>query len=98
MSKAVKRTTTDKRIRGRALQARRLRVWSNDPHCKDCRALVEFPHGFELDHEQALVNGGEDTDENCAVRCLSCHERKTARDLGYKERVTIGADGWPVGI
>ena len=95
MPKAAKAHTTDKRLRGRALQARRLRVWAKDPHCTDCRALVQHPDGYELDHVVALVNGGDDTDENCAVRCHGCHERKTLKDLGHREVTEIGADGLP---
>ena len=88
--------SADRRITGRKLQARRLRIWSRDPHCVDCGALTSHPDGYELDHVIALVNGGDDTDGNCAVRCVSCHERKTRRDLGQRERVTVGVDGWPV--
>ena len=87
-----------RRITGRKLQARRLRVWSRDPHCTDCGELTSYPHGFELDHDVALVNGGSDTEANCKVRCLPCHEAKTRRDLGQRERVEIGADGWPVDV
>lgn len=74
-------TRSERRITGRQLQARRLRIWAQDPHCADCRQLVDYPDGFELDHEVALVNGGADTDDNCRVRCHACHEAKTARDL-----------------
>ena len=98
MPKAARAHTTDKRIRGRALQARRLRVWAKDPHCADCRALVQHPDGYELDHVVALVNGGDDTDENCQVLCIgpgSCHERKTAKDMGHREATEIGRDGLP---
>ena len=38
----------DGRLRGRKLQAARLRIWSADPHCARCRKLVAYPHGFEL--------------------------------------------------
>jgi len=75
-------TRSEQRMTGRRLQARRLRIWSRDPRCRDCRTLTEYPHGFELDHEVPLAAGGEDSDENCAVRCPSCHERKTRRDMG----------------
>ena len=70
---------------GRALQERRLRIWSQDPHCAGCGRLVAM-HEFELDHKVALVNGGADTDENCQVLCIvepdACHHRKTQADLG----------------
>lgn len=79
-------TPSDQRMAGRALQARRLRLWAADPHCVDCRELTRYPDGFELDHEVALVNGGTDTDENCRVRCLPCHEAKTKRDMAEAGR------------
>ena len=74
-------TLSGKRITGRALQARRLRIWSENPYCVDCGALTGYPGGFELDHIVALVNGGQDVDSNCAVRCLACHAVKTAMDM-----------------
>ncbi len=73
----------DRRITGRALQERRLRIWSRDPHCANCGRLVAM-HQFELDHKVALVNGGADEDGNCQVRCAGpagCHAHKTTTDL-----------------
>lgn len=94
----------DGRIRGRALQARRLKVWSRDPRCAMCRKLCEFnaesDRGFQLDHKVPLFKGGPDTIENCQVLCVGpggCHEKKTADDLGYLTPVRIDEDGWPVG-
>lgn len=78
----------DRRITGRALQERRLRIWSRDPHCAGCGRLVSM-HQFELDHKVALVNGGADVDENCQVLCTGpdgCHHRKTQVDLGRARR------------
>lgn len=90
--------TEPKRIRGRKLQARRLAVWARDPRCASCRRLTQYPAGFELDHIQALENGGPDTEDNVQVLCVGengCHARKTAADLGYTFRARVGADGWP---
>lgn len=79
-------TPSQHRITGRRLQSRRLRVWAKDPHCAECRQLVAYPDGFHLDHVVALVNGGQDTDENTQVLCLACHDAKTRRDLGQCAR------------
>lgn len=73
--------TADTRMTGRALQARRLRLWAADPHCLKCRRLIAM-HEFELDHETPLFKGGADMDENCQVLCHDCHAAKTATDLG----------------
>lgn len=97
---------TDGRLRGRKLQAARLRIWSADPHCARCRKLVAFPHGFELDHIKALHTAGPDedinADSNMQVLCIErtesgtktgCHVDKTAQDCGYKERAKFDAQG-----
>lgn len=84
----------DRRMTGRALQERRLRLWSSNPHCVGCGALTVFPYGFELDHKVPLFQGGADTDENCQILCVyqdelgrkaGCHATKTAVDLGFKK-------------
>jgi 5-methylcytosine-specific restriction protein A len=85
--------TEPSRIRGRALQARRARLWSANPCCAHCQRLTEFPSGFELDHIVSLYKDGDDTDENCQVLCHECHELKTQSDMGYTERTTFDDNG-----
>lgn len=94
----AKYDSTDGRIRGRKLQARRLRLWSKDPRCARCGTLTDYPDGFELDHKVPLFKGGADVDENCQVLCNRnlCHEVKTNDDLGRKNVVAIDITGWPV--
>ena len=65
---------------------RRLKLWTNDPHCQSCGRLVDYPWGFELDHIVPLSQGGPDTEDNCQVLCVwvdetgkkrGCHVDKT---------------------
>ena len=63
------------------------------PHCARCRALVAYPHGFELDHITALHKDGSNDDDNMQVLCPPCHQVKTAQDMGYKERAKFDAQG-----
>lgn len=81
--------TNERRITGRRLQNRRLSMWTKDPHCAGCGRVVEYPHGFELDHKVPLSQGGQDTEDNCQLLCvhyeirsgravkLGCHADKT---------------------
>jgi 5-methylcytosine-specific restriction endonuclease McrA len=87
---------TIERIRGRALQAQRQRVWLRDPRCARCGIVTTFPSGFEMDHIKALTNGGTNDDSNMQVLHHECHEAKTNEDLGYKPKVAIGDDGFPI--
>ena len=83
----------DGRLRGRKLQAARLRIWSADPHCARCRKLVAYPHGFELDHITALHKDGSNDDENMQVLCPPCHVMKSAEDMGYAKRAQFDSSG-----
>ncbi|WP_217483344.1 HNH endonuclease [Achromobacter kerstersii] len=92
---AVAPTPSAKRMTGRRLQDRRLRIWSADPHCAHCGRLTMFPGGFELDHKVGLFDGGADSDENTQVLCVyraddgpktGCHDLKTRADLGYRSK------------
>ena len=92
---------SDGRLRGRKLQAARLRIWGNNPHCARCGMLVAFPHGFELDHITALHKEGSNDDDNMQVLCVEvkdgvkvgCHIDKTAEDMGYTKRAQFDAQG-----
>jgi len=80
------------RIRGRALQRLRHRLLSASPICVRCRTAL----ATEVDHILALANGGGNEDDNLQCLCAGCHELKTLEDLGQKQRMDIGEDGWPV--
>ena len=88
---------TIERLRGRALQRQRERVWLRDQGlCARCGLITTFPSGFELDHRVALANEGTNDDDNMQVLHHECHEAKTNEDLGYKPKIAIGVDGFPI--
>lgn len=91
---AIQRPTavSVKRLTGRALQRRRLELWTADPCCAKCGRVVEYPVGFELDHRLALEHGGGDSEDNWQLLCIyveyidgqrvktGCHVDKTATE------------------
>lgn len=90
----AKYDNNDGRLRGRKLQARRLRVWKANPHCAICKRLVGYPDGFQLDHIKAVHKHGENLDDSAVqVLCHPCHDKKTIRDMGYQERVEFDNEG-----
>lgn len=85
---------SDGRLRGRKLQDRRLRKWTQAQGCcAMCKKLTNYPDGFQLDHIKAIVNGGADDEEQTQVLCLPCHDKKTMKDMGYRERVEFDKEG-----
>lgn len=85
----------DKRLRGRAGVERRRRWLEAHPLCVECQKAGKVTAATTPDHIVALVNGGEDTEANLQSLCDEHHRQKTARDLGYRLKPTIGPDGWP---
>ena len=84
------------RLRGRAGQEARRRRADQHPLCVACLAQGLVTPTVEIDHVLALKDGGTDTDDNVQGLCAGCHAAKTARDMGYRQRIEIGLDGWPV--
>lgn len=85
------------RVRGRKLQERRSLWFAIHPLCVACEAAGRIKAAEQLDHIQALTNGGKDDETNLQGLCKECHKAKTAIDLRHAARVFIGIDGWPVG-
>lgn len=74
ISMAARFDDSDGRLRGRALQARRLRKWTEAGGlCATCGGLTEYPKGFELDHRVPLFKGGPDTEDNLQILCIEDH-------------------------
>jgi 5-methylcytosine-specific restriction protein A len=85
------------RLRGRALQTARLRIWTAAPHCAMCGRLVAYPAGFELDHIVGVAHHESSNDDaNMQVLCV---DKVDGRDVGCHaakssaERVRMGARG-----
>ena len=47
--------------------------------CDHCTKLLEAT--FQIDHVQALQDGGRDHVLNCVALCVSCHAKKTCREV-----------------
>lgn len=84
------------RLRGRAGIAQRKRRLTAEPTCRICRSKGIIVAATRVDHIVALVNGGTDDDSNVQSLCEPCHEAKTRVDLGQRQQVAIGLDGWPL--
>jgi len=84
------------RIRGRKLQAIRNRVLQANPLCVECAKQGRVTAATQVDHIIALVNeGNEDAydDSNRQALCDECHEAKTRKDLGQRERTKFDSIG-----
>lgn len=62
-----------------------------------CGKLVDLAYNsrdpFELDHIEMVSKSKDNSDENLQVLCIECHVKKTAQDMGYKERVEFDTSG-----
>lgn len=66
--------------------------------CQYCLDEGRTRQATEVDHVIPKAKGGEDTMENCASACQSCHAAKTARENGKlppRQLRRVGLDGYP---
>lgn len=88
---------SSERIRGRKGQElRRRRLLRTNWLCEMCQAKGIIRIADEVDHIQPLDHGGEDIDSNTRNLCREHHLEVTAEQFGYRKRVTIGTDGYPI--
>lgn len=63
----------------------RLRVFDRyDGRCYICTRKIRAGEYWETDHVKALINGGENREQNLAPACCNCCKPKTARDQAEK--------------
>jgi 5-methylcytosine-specific restriction enzyme A len=66
----------------------RLRVFDRDRgHCDCCSRKIAAGEAWEADHLIAIINGGENRENNLRVLCKWCHDAKTKLDVGEKASV-----------
>ena len=87
--------STNKRIRGSALQKLRREFFRHSPLCVHCYERGLIRAAKEVDHIIALCNGGTDTPDNRQGLCIECHSEKTRKDRGLST-IATGLDGWPI--
>ena len=94
------RDNTPGRTRGRKLQAMRAAAFQRNPLChgpdSECEKLGRVRVWVTRDHIDPLHKQGPDVESNCQYLCAECDYSKTNRDLGRRDKVAIGVDGWPV--
>jgi 5-methylcytosine-specific restriction endonuclease McrA len=61
-----------------------------------CEAKGGVTAAQVLDHRIPLAKGGADDETNFQSLCKLCHDRKSNDDRGFRNRPTVGLDGWPV--
>lgn len=85
------------RLRGHAgVAQRKRRLLRSNYLCEHCKAKGRMRRADVVDHIVPLALGGPDTDENTRNLCNPCHVAAGAEQFGYRKRVEIGLDGWPI--
>jgi 5-methylcytosine-specific restriction protein A len=68
------------RIRGRALQLLRARLFARSPWCVECLKQGKHTRPTIRDHVIPLAEGGRDDASNEQALCGDCSDRKTAEE------------------
>ncbi len=85
------------RLRGhKGVAQRKRRMLRTNWLCEHCQAKGLMRKADVVDHVVPLAHGGPDTDDNTRNLCGPCYIEATADHFGYKKRLEIGLDGWPV--
>lgn len=85
------------RLRGHAgVAQRKRRMLRSNYLCEHCQARGIIRKADVVDHIQPLALGGSDEDENCRNLCLEHHQSATATQFGFRKKVRISVDGWPI--
>lgn len=86
------------RLRGRALQDLRAKMFARDPLCAHCRLQGRTRKWDELDHIKPLHKGGTDDEHNLQGLCYECHGIKTALDMASETSTSNSFEKSPGGV
>jgi len=65
----------------------RIRIWDRaNGHCTICTRKIRAGEAWQADHTVALINGGENREQNLRLVCGYCHKGKTAEDVAEKAK------------
>lgn len=85
------------RLRGRAgVEQRKRRLKRTNYLCEMCSAKGRTTIATVVDHIKPLALGGTDEDDNCRNLCHEHHRDVSAEQFGFRKKVRIGLDGFPV--
>lgn len=74
-------TPFDKELRRALTPKRRAELFSKQGgKCQNCKRKIRPGERWDLDHRVALINQGNNDEENLQVLCQNCHAAKTPRD------------------
>jgi 5-methylcytosine-specific restriction enzyme A len=98
-------SSSETRLRGRALQQARAELFRRNPLCVNCQKKGITRLATERDHIINLAEGGTDDPGNTQGLCVDCHKAKTqresnkARGITSRPRMSTGCDvrGYPLG-
>lgn len=76
--------TDDQRAPGKVRQ----RVFDREGGiCHLCQQAIQVGQKYDLDHVEALINGGENRESNLKPAHRKCHIDKTAADVAEKSKI-----------
>ena len=67
----------------------------DDGLCRHCLEAGRVARATVVDHIVALMNGGDDSDDNKQCLCHACHEIKSRIDKGERQVTECAQDGLP---
>ena len=65
------------------------------PYCRHCKKLN---YGLQLDHVVPIARGGDHTDSNVQLLCVTCHKKKTASEATKRSKAKVRDNRTPMEV